>query len=240
MDSRLEKKIQDALALWQRIWGDSVKSAYLYGSAARGDHDSRSSDINLLLVLDSGDTSRWPDAADTIKRKARKGFATPLVLSENYIHSSLDVYPMEFLDMKLFHRTLVGEDIFDSVTLQVPDLRLHAEREVKGKWVQLRQAALESGGNTPAMRGLLSMSASTWAAVFQTILHIHGEEVPADREAVIRAGSSLAGVDAEVFVKLWQVRRGTTSPGRMGAWELLQSTLHQVDILARYVDSWEL
>lgn len=83
------------------------------------------------------------------------------------------------------------------------------------------------------------MSAATWAAVFQSILFIHGEKVPPRREDVIRKGAEMAGVDPDIFLKLWQVRRGQASLSRMAAWDLMQSVLNEVDTLARYVDGWQ-
>jgi predicted nucleotidyltransferase len=239
MDSRIEAKISGAVQLLKAVFDESLHSVYLYGAAARGEWNPKTSLINLLLVLDSGDTTKWPEAADLLRRKLNKGFAVPLVLTENYIQSSLDVYPMEFLDIKLFHECLSGDDLFHDLDLKKDDLRLQAEREVKGKWVQLRQAALERGGNTSAMRELIAMSASSWHAVFQALLAIHDREVPAADDELVTAGAEIAGVDDSVFKEVALVQKGGTSLNRNAAWDLIQKTITEVDKLARYVDGWQ-
>lgn len=239
MDSSLKDKINATMELWKRFWGDQLKSAYLFGSAARGQWSPKSSDINILLLVGSHDYKRWPEAADIARRKAKKGFALPLVLTENYIRSSLDVFPIEFLDIQLFHDVLHGEDIFPGLTIEKEHLRLQAEREVKGKWVQLRQAALDRGGNTVAMRDLLAMSVPTWVSVFQAMLVIEGTEVPADKREVLRIGAEHCGVEPNVFLSLETVRREQKAMNRAAAWDLLQGSLEQVDHLARFVDSWD-
>jgi predicted nucleotidyltransferase len=239
MDDILKNKVDNALELWKRFWGDELKSAYLFGSAARGSWSKKSSDINILLVLEKSNYDKWPDATEIAKRRLKKGFALPLVFTEGYVKSSLDVYPIEFLDMKLFHKTLHGEDIFSNMEIDLDHLRLQAEREVKGKWVQLRQAALERGGNTAAMRDLLSMTVPTWVSVFQALITINGEEVSSDTNDVIIKGTEIASLDKDVFLNLKQLRSEQQSMNRTAAWNLLKSTLEQVDQLAKFVDSWE-
>jgi len=239
MYEKIKKSVSNSIELWKRVWGDSLQSAYLYGSAAREGWSSKTSDINILLLVDSGQYEKWPEAAEVVKRKLKGGFAVPLILSENYVRSSLDVYPMEFLDIKLWHEVLHGNDFFADLTIEPSDLRIQAEREIKGKWVQLRQAALESGSNTTAMRNLLAMTVPTWNSVFQALLVISGDSVPTDRLELIEKGSAVAGVDAEVFKRVYSVRHERNALGRTGAWELLRSTLLQVDLLARYVDGWQ-
>ncbi len=239
MDDILKSKVDNALELWKRFWGDELKSAYLFGSAARGSWSKKSSDINILLVLEKSNYDKWPDATEIAKRRLKKGFALPLVFTEGYVNSSLDVYPIEFLDMKLFHKTLYGEDIFSNMEIDLDHLRLQAEREVKGKWVQLRQAALERGGNTAAMRDLLSMTVPTWISVFQALITINGEEVSSDTNEVLIKGTEIASLDRDVFLNLKQLRIEQRSMNRMAAWNLLKSTLEQVDQLAKFVDSWE-
>lgn len=239
MEQIIQEKVASAVERWKGFWGDSLKSAYLYGSASRGSWNPKSSDINLLLILDEKGYDRWPDAADIANRRLKKGFALPLILTENYIRSSADVFPMEFLDMKLFHETLYGEDLFASLEIKSEDLRVQAEREVKGKWVQLRQAALDRGGNTAGMRDLLGLSVPTWMAVFQSLIVVNGGDVPRDKRETIQAGAAIANVDAGLFLELEEVKRTRRAVNRNQAWDLLLRSLEQVDQLARFVDSWD-
>ncbi|MCB2198080.1 nucleotidyltransferase domain-containing protein [bacterium] len=238
MEQVMQEKVASAVERWKGFWGNSLNGVYLYGSAARGNWNPKSSDINLLLLLDEKGYDRWPGAADIANRRLKKGFALPLLLTENYIRSSVDVFPMEFLDIKLFHETLFGEDLFPSLDIKPDDLRVQAEREVKGKWVQLRQAALDRGGNTAAMRDLLALSVPTWVSVFQSMLVVSGAEVPRDKRETLRAGAAIAGVNADLFLQLEEVRRTRRSVNRTQAWDLLLRSLEEVDQLARFVDSW--
>lgn len=238
MDDKVRSELNAVVEQWKQFWGDNLHSIHLYGSMARGDWSKRS-DINLVLFLKHHDYSRWNDAAGMIRRKVKKGFAIPLFLSENYLNSSLDTYPIEFLDMKLFHETLHGPDILAPLEISNADLRLQAEREIKGKWVTLRQAALELSGSTSAIRDLLAMSVPTWNAVFQALLTIDGREVPADKKQVLEQGCELAKLDKNVFLDLVRVRNEGKSVNRNDATRLLTRMLEQVDKLAVYADQLE-
>ncbi|MDP8207540.1 MAG: nucleotidyltransferase domain-containing protein [Candidatus Electryonea clarkiae] len=235
-----QQKIDDAVESWKEFWKDDLLGIYLYGSVARGDWSSKSSDINLLLLLKSGDYyDRWFDAAALVRRRFRKGIAVPLVLNSEYMKASLDVYPMEFLDMKLFHQTIFGDDIFEELTINPEHLRLQAEREIKGKWVQLRQAALEHGGNTTDMRNLLAMTMPTWVSVFQALIFLEGSEVPAEKKNVVQRGAELANLNPEIFLDIERLRRLKSSLNRVKARELLLKTLREIDLLSGFIDKYQ-
>jgi len=120
--------------------------------------------------------------------------------------------------------------------IDLADLRIQAEREIKGKWVQLREAALEHGGNTVEMRNLLVLTVPTWVSVFQALLYIEKEEIPAVKRDVIDQGCLLAGLDKSLFLELERSRREKRSMTRNTASRLLKELLVQVDQLARHVD----
>jgi len=239
MDIVLKQKTDHALSLWKECWGDKLKSAYVYGSVARGDWDKKNSDINLLLILDHNDYKDWPIATEKNKKLVKKGFSTPLLLTENYINSSLDVYPIEFLDMKLFHDTIYGQDLLDGLTISKDHLRLQAEREIKGKWVQLRQAAIERSNDTSAMRELLLMSLNTWVSVLQSILFIEDKEVPSDKKIIIDEGALIAGLNSETLDAILEYRKERKAMNRISSWNLLEKVLEEMDKLARFIDNYQ-
>ncbi|MBD3166250.1 hypothetical protein GF324_06610 [bacterium] len=237
MSDTIETRAQQALDRWKEFWGDALQAVYLYGSAARGEYSSKTSDINLLLLVEKADYKRWPDAATLAKRLGKKGFALPLMLNRHYIESSADVFPMEFLDIQLFHKTLTGEDIFTDLQIDRNDLRLQAEREIRGKWVQLRQSTLERGNETIEMRNLLGMTVPTWVAVFQALLFLQEQEVPSSKSEVLKRGCAIADVDPAPFLEIQAMRREKKALNRMRAWELIRQLLNELDKLIAYVDN---
>jgi len=94
------------------------------------------------------------------------GNPPPLIFSEDFLNQSLDVFPIEFLDIKSAHRMLYGPDPFESLSVQTADLHHQLEFELRSKLVQMQQRFLQSGGEAKALRELLGRSLSAYTALF--------------------------------------------------------------------------
>jgi hypothetical protein len=57
----------------------------------------------------------------------------PLFLTRSDLSSSLDSYPIEFLNMKNRYRLVYGEDVLQKLSFNPLAVRLQIERELKGK-----------------------------------------------------------------------------------------------------------
>ena len=101
---------------------DKLHSVHLVGSALTQDYDAKTSDINSVMVLQKMDLKFLELLAPLGKKYGKKGVAAPLIMTPTYIHKSLDVFPIEFLNMKLFRQTVFGEDIFQDVNIKNSNL----------------------------------------------------------------------------------------------------------------------
>jgi hypothetical protein len=169
----------------RRAMGDDFLAAYLTGSVLTQGFDPKRSRINLLLVSRVLDGT-WLEAVRTAIPEARKPPRfDPLFVSERQIEKSLDVFPMEWLDVKERHLRLEGSDVF--AALEVPEtyLRLQCEHELRGKHIRLRQAYLLSRGNAADLAAALRDTASGFATLFRALLRLRGETPPAETGHVI-------------------------------------------------------
>jgi predicted nucleotidyltransferase len=168
----LAQKAADAYA---EIYGVELVAVVLYGSAAGKNFDPKRSDINLLIVLSAMDPELIAKSAALQAEYVRKRFDRPLFMDEAYIRRSCDSYPMEFLDIKLGYRVLVGRDVFATVTLEREHLRLQVERELRGKWLHLLH---EYGAVCSRERELLTLirqSFKSFLPVFRALVHLKGK-----------------------------------------------------------------
>jgi len=78
-------------------YADELVSLLLYGSAASGDFVNKHSNFNLLAVLKNCAPEKIKLAAVPLRRIKT---ASLLILSEEDIATSTDVFPIEFLDMQ--------------------------------------------------------------------------------------------------------------------------------------------
>ena len=110
---------------------DNIHSIAITGSALTDDFDPEKSDVNSVLVLNKMDLGFLEVLASFGKTYGKKGISAPLIMTPEYIKHSLDVFPIEFLNIKLLHETLFGEDLFQHLLIERKDLRLQCERELK-------------------------------------------------------------------------------------------------------------
>ena len=111
--------------------GANLESMALTGSVLTKDFLPQSSDINSVVVLKEMDF-KVLDGLSVLGRKYRKKrIRAPLLMTPEYISRSLDVFPVEFLDIKVLHRTVYGPDIFSDLKVDRPMLKLQCFRTLK-------------------------------------------------------------------------------------------------------------
>ena len=133
------------------------------------------------------------------RKYGRKRVAAPLVMTPEYITGSLDAFPVEFLDFKLIHKTVYGEDLFTELVIDKPHLRLQCERELKTKLIGLRQGYISSLGKKELLTTVLVRSFTGSMALFRAILSLLDKEPPVARIEVIAMLASAARIDGIIF-----------------------------------------
>ena len=123
-----------------RALGPRLVSLLLYGSAARGTHVPKRSDVNTLLICDAVDGALFDALAPVVRAWTKAGHPAPLILTEREWRESGDAFPIEYEDMREAHRLLAGRDPWPGIRADRDDLRRQLERELMGKLVRLRQA----------------------------------------------------------------------------------------------------
>jgi hypothetical protein len=208
------KPITDPLALarqavadYRQCYGNDLVSIILYGSAASGDFDPARSDINLLIVLSVASVALMEKSLPVQAAWAKKRFPTPLFMDKAYIASSLDSFPVEFLNMKSRYTLLAGEDVLEGLSISGDHLRLQIERELKGKRLHLLQEWLHVRQHRHDARELMDASLRDYSAIFRALLQIRSIPVPADRPALFRAIEQAFGLGDQPFSRMYSALR---------------------------------
>ena len=198
---KIVQAISDAL-------GDRLRSLLLYGSAARGDFHQRTSDLNLLVVVEELGRSNLEALAPIFKRWRKQGQPFPRLFSSGGLARSADVFPIEFLDIQRHRVVLFGEDPMAELEIHRDHLRLQCERELREKIMRLREGYLESQGSSRALTTLLTDSYTTFVALFRGCLYLLGGEVPVHNQEVVAAFCSRAELDLAPFQDVDRLKRG--------------------------------
>jgi len=219
-----------------KLAGPGLHSLHLVGSAVTPDWNASRSDINTLFVLQEMDLAVLESIAPLGRRFKGAGIAPPLVMDLAYVNSSLDVFPMEFLEMRLIHETVLGEDILASMKIDRGDLRNQCEREIKSRLVGLRQGYLRSLGEPKALTEALVRYLSGYQPLARGILVLLGKEPPLRRAEAFAALEAAVGTEAGVFVEMLAVKEGRVKPEATGVRDLFERCHHATERLGRILD----
>lgn len=213
-----EEIFDEITADFQNALGRDMVSLILYGSAAAGHYVPGESDVNFLIILTEAGIDNLERVIDVVGKWQKKRVAS-VFMTQAYIISSVDAYPIEFLNMKLNHRLLFGADVLTGLTIPSRDLRLQLERELKGKMFHLRHGFLECEGKEKGIRQLIKVSLSAFVPLFKALLFLRGYEIPFGRRDVIKLLSLAYPIEPDVFLRCIDLQEGK---GRFSAGEVKQ------------------
>lgn len=187
-----------------------VHSIYVTGTSITDDFDEKVSDINSLIVLKEMDLKFIESLAVLGKKYGKHRIAAPLMMTPGYIVSSLDVFPVEFLNFRLIHTTVYGEDIIGQLEIRKEDLRQQCERELKAKLVSLRQGYISSLGDRKVITDGLARSITAYIPLFRGIISLLDRQPPVRQHEVIAALSEASGIDTSAFTKALKIKHEKT------------------------------
>ena len=233
-----EEIFSELTADFQSALGGDLLSLILYGSAASGHYVPGKSDVNFLVILKEAGLEDLERVFDVVRKWKRMRVAS-VFMTPAYIASSVDSYPVEFLNMKHNHRLLFGSDMLTGLAFLPCDLRLELERELKGKIFHLQHGWLECEGKDKGLRQLIKLSLGAFIPLFKALLFIGGAEIPHGRRDVIKSLASAYPINADVFLRCIDLRegRGKFSDGEVK--ELFKSYQKEIVKVSALVDAME-
>ncbi len=107
-----------------------------------------------------------------------RGVAAPLLMSPEYIAASLDVFPLELLEIRHQLAHVVGEDHFSELVFEPRDIRLQCERELKSELIQIRQGVLAAAGRRGPLTPLVAGCAERTIRILRGLLVLRKAHVP--------------------------------------------------------------
>lgn len=187
-----------------------VDSLYITGSAVTADYDPAASDINSVLVLKKMDLKILPILAPLGKKYGRRKISAPLIMTPDYIRQSLDVFPIEFLNIQWLHHTVFGTDRFQALEVRPEDLRNQCEREIKARLIGLRQGYISAAGNRQIVAENLTRAITGYLPLFRALLALLGRVPPRDNDGVVAMLEQVTGIDTGIFKTILNAKRQKT------------------------------
>ena len=218
--------------------GTRLQAVVLCGDAAGGGYRAGKSRLELAVVVDAVDDDTLHRLTRALPRTWRRRVAAPLLFDPLYIQSSLDVFPLEFLDLADRHELLFGEhDPFAELVFEREHLRLQIEQQLRGKLLHLWEAYLAARGSRRHTRRLLIDTPAAFETIARGILYIVGNGPrPTEPCALIAAVETALSIELPTLERLERVRSGRDKLARADVEATFACYLEEVRALVRGVD----
>ena len=219
--------------------GDNLESITIVGSSLTDDFVASQSDINTVLVLGKQTLDSLNTLAGMAKSMSKKKLAAPLLMTKDYLERSRDVFGIEFLDLQLIHKTVLGEDPFEKLSFAKSDIRLQCERELKATLIRLRQGYIAAAANKKLVRDILASAGSGLVPLLRAMLWLKDIERPntAGPTLTKTASEFSLNLDAVKTARSWRHQKMRLSENEIQtAFDNVYKTAEQ---LANIVDKLE-
>ena len=216
---------------------DRLVSVILYGSAAGGDWNENTSDLNVLCVLDRITPSELAKSEPVFRWWRDGGSPPPLLLTAEEVGTSTDCFPMEFHDMKERRQVLHGADLIAGLEIDYKFYRAQVEHELRAKQIRLRQRTAELLSAPERLQTLMVHSLSTFCVLGRHALILSGRPAYWSKREILDAlavatGHAFTGGDEILAIR---TAGKQILPLNRAIW-LLEQYLADVEALVRFVD----
>ena len=194
-------------------FGEQMEGLLLYGSAVRGEFLPGRSNLNILLLVSSYDSAVLKQYSVLHRRWSKEQIMVPLFLTEEELHLSAAVFPLEFLEIQEQHRVLGGRDPFIGFHVKTDRLRDAVVQGFASHLVRLRQRYVEGGGGDEATTILLPLSITSILPLLRGVQRLLGRPPLAHSDAVISDVAEQLKLDLQGLLDAWLLKRGQVSPG---------------------------
>ena len=188
----------------QALFGHQLVSLAVFGSAATQDFHPGTSDINAVLVLSEVALPQLQKSQELCRRMKKFRLSAPLVMTEAFIRTSADVFPIEFLEIKEKHRLLAGKDCFSRLKIDLKNLRHECEHELKGRLLRLRQSYIEAERRPRQIQSLLLAAHNANYPAFRTALRLKKAKPPVGQDAILDEVAQRFGLNGSVLSRVRQ------------------------------------
>ncbi len=208
----------------------------VYGSAARGEFLPGYSNINVLIILEHITQPILQQWSGIHKQWTREKIVAPLFLTHKDLQQSSDAFPLEFLGIKEQHVLLEGRDPFPELHVNIMNLFLQCRQEVHANLLRVRQNYVEGWGRIEAIQTLLPLSLTSLLPCLRGLYRLLDRPLSMKSPEVLKELNATFGIDPSVFLEVWRLKRGLSTPGKHELPKLLERYLAGFGQLVDRVD----
>lgn len=234
LEQKHRKTLDDFIGRLRETYKDDLISVVLYGSAARGEFSGKHSNINLLVVLSNTGLDNLGNARKIINKGKFRRLDLQF-FTEDYIRSSIDVFPIEFLDIKGSYRVLHGRDVLTDLQVDTKNLRFQCEQELKQKLIRMKNVYLRARGKDTLRRQLFRSSTSLMH-ILKNLVRLKGKAPSLSSGDVLRDIQEVFGIDVTNFSKVLEAKQKNLKLARREIESLFSGLVSDLEKIVNMVD----
>ena len=150
------------------IFGRRMQSFVVHGASER-----RDTPVATLAVVETLTAADLRQCAASAAGWHAQGLATPLIVATDEFARSLDAFPFEFGAILADHELVSGSDPFSGLVVDPADLRRACEVQARSHLLHLREAYIETRGQSDLVAALVARSAPPLAALLTNVALLH-------------------------------------------------------------------
>lgn len=124
--------------------GENLYACILYGSAVRGSFDARTSDVNVLIILNQSTPSAHREIAKILKTKIR---IEPFVISRIGMERSFEAFAIKFCSIQRHYLVMFGEDPLRDLVIDEQILNFLTEQALRNLRLRMVRAYIHHGSD---------------------------------------------------------------------------------------------
>jgi len=232
MSSELEKFVEQL----ETVFKDNLKSVVLYGSKASGEDTKKNSDHNILVILGEVRFEDMKASSKAVAGWTKQGNPPPLLFTQAMLKESMDVFPIEFQDIKDNNRILYGQDLVSGLEIEDVNLRHEVEFELKGKLLKLRQGYMMYAEKDSKIRDLLVDSISSFLVLFKHTAKLLGRTPPKKKIDALDALSEKTGLKKQVFLDVFNMKHGDKNALNLNMEKVMMEYMIEIEKIVKIVN----
>ncbi len=237
LDPSDRKALDRMVTELQELHGDALLAVALTGDAVGPEYRPRKTPLATLVVLSEVSQEALRATRNEIRRWRKRNILTPVLMDPRYIQSSLDVFPIEFLDLADRHLLLFGEDPFTDLEFDTDHLRLEVEEQLRGKLLHLWGAYLGTEGSGKNLRTLLLETPGGFEVILRGLARLRSSTRLDAGQSPVEAVERLFELELPVLRRLHEIRSGHGKLTHDEAEEVFEGYLGEVRRLVQLTDA---
>lgn len=191
----VRKPLRELTAALEGVLGPNLVSLVVHGSTVRGDFRAGVSDIDVIVVLRDTAFGELAKASDPLLLARHAARVEAMLLKEQELPRTSDVFPLFYRDVQRRHVVLTGSDPFASLEISPAGRRLRIEQELREARIRMRKSALETLGERSELVGPLERKLRQLRCPLHALLELRGIATSDGLVEVLTACGRVLGLD---------------------------------------------